>query len=169
MRKSIKRIGAALAVLALCALLPAAFHFSLAVLALALSGLAVGTITTTYVTFLDGSGSHQGYAGGTTPPTAAAVATKNTILCTLFAADADTTGTITCNFGLSAAQAAALEPFISWYVAAMTTAASTAPPQLAFSVTTNTGVTVITVTKGATTNTGGTYVVQIARPAAVVV
>lgn len=165
MDRKLKWIGAALLALALCILPVAAFHVNLATAVLALSGLAVGTITTTYVTFLDGSGAHQGYAGGTTAPTLAQCATVNAILCTLFAADADTTGTITVNFGLSALQAAALQPYLQWYISALSSATGTAPVNLAFAITTNTGVSVITVTKGATTNTGGTYVCIIRRPA----
>ena len=154
--KTKTRIGAVLAILALCALLPAAFHVNLIPALMAL-GL-VGTATLTYASFLDGSGAHQGYAGGTVAPTTAQVATVNAVVASVAFADADTIATFTHNFGLTAAQAACLQPYLQWYNDG--TSLGTVAPFFTFTRTTN----VITINKTSVVGSNCTIIVIVRRP-----
>jgi hypothetical protein len=153
------KIGAVLLALALCILPVAAFHVNLVTAALMLCGIA--GVTVTYASFQDGSGPHQAYTGGTTAPTATQSQTVNAVVVQLTMGDTETTATITHNFGLTAAQAAALQPYIQWYISSLTTNTGTWPLFLAFALT-NTNV--VTVTKATDTGTGGVYTVIIRRP-----
>lgn len=93
---------------------------------------------------------------GTTPPTAIQASKVSALTALVSAADADTTFTITHNWNLTAAQLAALQPWISWVY----DTGGTGNTILAFSCATNS----ITVTKGNGAGSGGTYRVTVLRP-----
>lgn len=159
MTKTKKVLGAALLALAL---LPAAvlvFHIQLVPALLMLGTGIAGTVTVTYASFQDGSGLHGGFTGGTTAPTQAQSATVNAVVAQVSMADTDTTATVTHNFGLTAAQAAALQPYITHYIQSL--GSNTTAPVFTFALT-NTNV--ITVNKVSNTGTGGTLVVIVRRP-----
>lgn len=164
------RIGAALLALALCILPVAAFHVRLPAVTLmtavlALGGLAFGTVTFTYE---DARifGSYAGnFAGGSAvAPTAAQSQQINALSASVSFTDTDTTFTFTHNWGLSAAQAAALFPEISWNIIGSLQAVGTGVcPVLSFNVTSSTNV--ITVTKLQATGSGNTISMIVRRPA----
>jgi hypothetical protein len=152
------KIGAVLIALALCALPAAAFSHSIL---LTLTGLSlVAGVTVTYASFQDGSGPHQAFTGGTTAPTITQSQTVQAVVVTINMADADTTAVITHNMQNSAAQLAALQPYIQWYLSAMV-AGATAAPLLTFALTSGN---VVTVTKAAASSSGGTFIVIVRRP-----
>ena len=162
MTKKVK-FGAALVALAI---LPAAvflFHLSLVTgltIAFMFGPLALGTVAVTYGSFQDGGGPGGGYTGGTTAPTTSQAQVVNSIIAQVFMADTDTTATITHNFQLTAAQLAALYPWICWYVAQFTSSNVQVQPLLSFALGTNT----VTITKASATSSGGTYNVIVQRP-----
>ena len=92
---------------------------------------------------------------GTVAPTATQ-AVGNSLTCQVGMADADTTATITHNWGLTAANNTALYPWINWYLST----AGTAIPILSFALSTNT----VTITKASAAGSGGTYNVVVQRP-----
>ena len=100
--------------------------------------------------------SSTGYPGGTTAPTASQVGSM--VAGTLAFADADTTITITTNFGLTAAQNLQLQPWVTYAWNAVN-AATTAAPALTTSLSTNS----ITLGKTNLTGSGGTAYVWIQR------
>jgi hypothetical protein len=96
---------------------------------------------------------------GFTAPTAAqvSVSTLNTVVAQVAFADADTTGTITHNLGVSLADLALGFPRLTTYL----TSGGTFPVTLAYAQTVNT----ITITKPSTAvGSAGTWVVIIDRP-----
>lgn len=151
-----RKIGAALAILAL-AILPAAAFFHHWTALFALAGAAAGTATITYQSFQDGSGPHGGYTGGTTAPTSAQSATVNAVVAQIAFGDTDTIATLTHSMGFSAAALAALQPYISWYLQTPGGATNTLAV-LSFALTNSN---TVTVNKVSNTGTGGTYVVII--------
>ena len=93
-------------------------------------------------------------------PTAAQAFNFNTQISRVVFADADTTATLTHNWGISAAQLAAFFPLIDYYAQNVGTTGTTLP-QLTFALTdSNT----VTITKTAATGSGGTFVVTLNRP-----
>lgn len=96
---------------------------------------------------------------GTTPPTVAQTGPNgfNTVIGTAFFADADTTLTITHNWGFTSAQAAQFLPEVH----AVTQVSGTAPPLFIW----NWGNTnAIVMSKAAGAGTGGTFTVYLHRP-----
>jgi hypothetical protein len=150
------RIGAVLLALALCILPVAAFHPNFLTAALALGALIGGT-TVTYATFQDGSGPHEGYTGGTTAPTAVQSATVEAVVAQVSMSDSETSALITHNLGINTYQAAALQPYLQWYISNP----GTANPILSLALT---SANVVTVTKTSLAGSGGTYVVIVRRP-----
>lgn len=150
------RIGAVLLALALCILPVAAFHVNLFMAVLSLGCLAAG-VTVTYATFQDGTGPHQGYTGGTTPPAAYQAQTVNAVVADVVMADGETTAAIVHNMNISTAARAAKQPYINWYIAT----AGSAVPLLSFAIT---DANTVTVTKDTGTGGGGTFRVTIRRP-----
>ena len=161
MTKRVKLIGAALLALAAVPALPFVFHVSAVGIILALSGLAAGTATVTWASFQDGSGYHGGYTGGTTAPTNAQAATVNAQQITVLFGDTDTSAVLTHNFGVSAAQLAALQPYLSYICQQLTTPAT---GTLAVITVAWTNSNVITLAKQSNVGTGGSYVFTVRRP-----
>jgi hypothetical protein len=149
------KIGAVLLALALCILPVAAFHVNLLTAAIALCGIA--GVTVTYASFQDGSGPHQAYTGGTTAPTIVQSETVNAVVATVSFADSETTALISHNMQITAAQLAALQPYIQCYIAT----GPTVLPILSFALTSGN---VVTVTKTSLEGSGGSLVVIIRRP-----
>lgn len=121
----------------------------------------LGLVTVTYPSFQTGNGLGGGYLGGTTAPTPAQSYTQQAMAVAVSFADGDTSATITHNFGVSAAQLAALMPYIQWYCQQLTTPATGTYAILTFALTNSN---VITVSKTSNVGTGGTYVVIVRRP-----
>ena len=156
-RKAI--LGAAL--LALAILVPAAAFHLLSLHALAMIGCGIaGTATVTWASFQDGSGYHGGYTGGTTAPTAAQAYTVNSQVIQVLFGDADTTAAVTHNFGVTSAQLAAFQPYVSFVAGTLTTPSTGTLAVLTFGWT---SANVLTVSKTSNTGTGGTYVVTVQR------
>lgn len=164
MTKKLKLIGAALVALAL---LPAAvllFHISLTPATLFGIGFGLaGTVTVTYESFQHTGAFGGGFTGGSaTAPTAAQAKQISAMSILVNFTDTDTVFSLTHNWGLSAAQAAALLPQIIWDAVNFPQALGTqVVPALAFTFgDTN----VIGVTKLADTGSGCTIVVYLRRP-----
>lgn len=150
------KIGAVILLIALA--VPAALLAHAGQATLVSLGVAMlGAVTVTYGSFQDGSGPHGGYTGGTTAPTLAQSAGVNVVVATVAMGDTDTTATITHNMNVTAAQLAALQPFVTIGV----TTPGTVVPLLSYALT---SANVVTITKGSLTGSGGTYVVVIRRP-----
>ena len=98
---------------------------------------------------------------GTTAPTAIQASVVSSLTCQVSMGDTDTTGVIAHNWGLSAAQNTALQP---WIVGPWLQTPGTAVPILSFALSTNT----VTITKVSATGSGGTYVVTLQRPNTIV-
>jgi hypothetical protein len=99
----------------------------------------------------------QTYPIAGTFPTSAQAVSCNTQISRVVLADADTVAVLTHNWGLTAAQAAAFLPLVSYYVENI---GATFPP-VSFTLTdTNT----VSVNKTATTGSGSTLVVVLQRP-----
>jgi len=154
-----RKIGAALAILAL-AILPAAAFATHHVVQLLSVLVLVGGSTVVYQSFQTGFSQNAGYTGGATAPTQEQSATVQAVVATVQFSDTDTIATFTHNFGLSAAAAAALAPYIQWY-ALLFAATTNTYPLLTFALT-NTNV--ITINKISNTGTGSTIVVIVRRP-----
>lgn len=93
-------------------------------------------------------------------PTSAQAVNFNTQISRVIMADADTTATLTHNWGISAAQLAAFFPLINYYAQNVGTNGTTLA-QLTFALTdSNT----VTITKTAATGSAGTFVVEMQRP-----
>jgi hypothetical protein len=121
-------------------------QFHRAVELVASFSLLVGVVTVTYAFPVS----------GITAPTAIVMSKHAMLTATVAMADADTTATITHNWGLSTAQLADRFPVIIWnYVTA-----GTVPALLTFSRAAN----AVTVTKPNLANTGGTYEFTLLRP-----
>jgi len=111
----------------------------------------------TALTMLAGSTVIQTYPIAGTFPTSAQAFYNNTQINRVVMADADTVAVLTHNWMLSTAQLAAFLPIISFYIENI---GATYPP-VSFALTdSNT----VTMNKTATTGSGGTYVVTMARP-----
>lgn len=161
------KIGAVLLALALT--LPAtAFLIHLHAVTLATLftmglGLA-GTVTFTYESFQHTGAFGGGFTGGSnTAPTAAQAAEISTMTALVGFTDTDTTWTFTHNWGLSAAQAAALFPTVIINPVSGQQAVGTAvAPIIAVNVTSNTNL--ATFTKVAATGSGQTVSITLRRP-----
>jgi hypothetical protein len=157
-----KLIGAALLALAI---LPAAvfvFHLSIAsafMLAMCGAPLVFGTATISYASFQDGSGPHGGYTGGTTAPTQGQSYTVNAVVAKVTMGDTDVSAAIVHNLGLSTAQLAALQPYIT--INTDGASVNTVSPILKF---TRTDGNTVTMAKDSNTGNGGTYIVTVRRP-----
>lgn len=156
------KFGALLVLVLALALFPAAVmmaHHPAVFLGL---GLALGgLVTVTYPSFQTGAGFGGGYTGGTSGPTQAQAYTQQAMAVQVSFADADTVASITHNFNVSAAQLAALQPYIQWYCQALTTPATGTYAVLTFALT---SANVITVNKTSNVGTGGTYVIVVRKP-----
>lgn len=97
---------------------------------------------------------------GTTAPTAIQASVVSSLACQVSMGDTDTTGVITHNWGLSAAQNTALQPWLSVWLQTP----GTLVPILSFALSTNT----VSITKVSATGSGGTYVVTLQRPNTIV-
>jgi len=128
-------------------------------------GLSVaGTVTVTYSSFAADNPTPQfgtAYTGGTVAPTAVQSAQVNRINATVSFTDTDTTITITHNWGMSAAQAAALEPDLIVYDTALGSS-NTTPSGITWSVSNTNSV---VGTKANVAGSGRTISVTLRRPA----
>ena len=160
------KIGAVLLALAL---LPAAvflIHASPATIVSMVVGLgmiAAGTVTFTYESFQHSGAFGGGFTGGsTTAPTAAQAAQISAMSALVGFTDTDTTWTFTHNWGLSAAQAAALLPqVIINPVSGVQAVATAVAPVIAVNVTSSTNV--VTFTKLQATGSGMTVSIWLRR------
>jgi len=104
------------------------------------------------------------YSGGTTPPTAAQMnqpgGVSTLITATINMLDADTTGTITHNFGHSSLGVSNQWPLIGWYF----TTAGTAWPELTFNPSASNPGNALTVGKVSGSGTGFTANIWLMRP-----
>lgn len=156
------RLGAALLGVAL---LPAAvfvFHLSIVtafMIAMAL-GPAVCGVTVTYASFQTGTNYGDGYAGGTTAPTAIQSRSQPSVAAQVNMADNDTSAVVTHNWGLTAAQLALLEPYVTITMEVFTT--QNVPVAWIYQVTFNANN--IVITKQNATSSGGTARAVIRRP-----
>lgn len=162
------KIGAVLIALALCMLPVAAIlaHltvFNLTTAALGLCGLA-GTVTFTYESFQTGSFGGNFTGGSSTAPTAAQAQQVNAMSASVAFTDTDTTWVFTHNWGLSAAQAAALWPQVDMNIISNNTGTPVAPV-IAVNVTSNTNL--VTFTKVQATGSGCTMSIVLRRPASI--
>lgn len=160
-----KQFGWVLIALALL-IVPAAvilLHVDLLTVSMLTLGVA-GTVTFTYESFQHTGAYGDLFTGGSaTAPTAAQAQSISLMTAKVGFTDTDTTFTFTHNWGLSAAQAAALLPLIQWNIIADQQALGTAVvPNIAWDVETDTNV--ITATKLADTGSGCTISVAIRRP-----
>lgn len=164
-----KLIGAVLIALALCILPVAAIlaHLnSVHVLTALLScgALAAGTVTFTYESFQTGSFGGGFTGGSNVAPTAAQAQQTNAMQALVGFTDTDTTWVFTHNWGLTAAQAAALFPEVIINLVSGQQAVGTAVyPVIAVNVTSNTNL--VTFTKVAATGSGQTVSIVLRRPA----
>lgn len=164
MTKKLKLIGAALVALAL---LPAAvllFHIQLHPATLLGLGFGMaGVVTVTYESFQHTGAFGGGFTGGSAvAPTAIQAKQISAMSVLVEFTDTDTVFSLTHNWGLSAAQAAALLPQIIWQPVLLPEALGTQiMPALAF---TFADTNVIGVTKLADTGSGATIVVWLRRP-----
>lgn len=97
---------------------------------------------------------------GTTAPTAIQMFELSSLTAQVSMGDTDTTGAIVHNWGLTAAQNTALQPWLSYWLQTP----GTAIPILSFALSTNS----VTITKVSVTGSGGTYVVTLQRPNTIV-
>jgi hypothetical protein len=165
-----KKLGAVLIALALCILPVAAIlaHFNavnMVTAFLAFGALAGGTVTFTYSSFQTGSFG-GGFAGGSNvAPTAAQAQQVNAMSALVGFTDTDTTFTFTHNWGLSAADIAALQPYVDINVASGQQAIAVAVvPNLAVSVA---NANVVVFTKVQATGSGCTVSIVLRRPASI--
>jgi hypothetical protein len=164
MTKKLKMIGAALVALAL---LPAAvllFHIQLTpAMLLGLGFGLAGTVTFTYESFQHSGSFGGGFTGGSAvAPTAAQAQQVNAMSALVSFTDTDTTFTFTHNWGLSAAQAAALLPQVIINPVSGVQALGTAvAPVIAVNVTSNTNA--VTFTKLQATGSGMTVSIWLRR------
>lgn len=152
---SMKTIGAVLLALALCILPAAAFSHSILPALFALS--AVAGVTVTYASFQDGSGPHEGYTGGTTPPTTTQSETVNAVVATVVLGDTETTAPIIHNMQITAAALAAFQPYVTVGISVPGTVAPLVSRVLTDGNT-------VTLNKTSNTGSGATFVVVIRRP-----
>lgn len=120
---------------------------------LSLIGL-VGVVTVTYN--FQPAGTHVAVSS-TVAPTASQARHFNSIGVLLEMAEADTTATLTHNWGIVANERNQYQPWISWYAKT----SGTALPFLSFDVSATNAV---TVTKGAASGASGSFVVLLQRP-----
>jgi hypothetical protein len=158
------KIGAVLLALAL---LPAAvflIHAHPAVLiGLLMAGLGVaGTVTFTYSSFQHSGAFGGGFTGGSAvAPTAAQAAQVSAMSALVGFTDTDTTWVFTHNWGLSAAQAAALLPQIIIEVVSQQAGTTAVMPVIGCNVTSNTNL--VTFTKTQATYSGCTVSIWLRR------
>jgi hypothetical protein len=155
------KLGAAL--LALAILPVAAFLFyihPITIATLVSASLAVaGTVTFTYESFQHSGSFGGGFTGGSaTAPSAAQAQQVQAMSALVGFTDTDTTWTFTHNWGLSAAQAAALLPQV---IVNPVSGAQTVAPVIAVNVTSSTNV--VTFTKVQATGSGMTVSVWLRR------
>jgi len=164
MTRKLKFIGAALFAL-LLSVTPALaitshslHHISGVAIAISMAGLGLcGTVVVTYAENLNAARAAVGFfPGGTTAPTAGQAAQMNSLGATVFMADTDTTAIVIHNWLLTAAQVAALEPWIVWW---WTSAGTTLLGMNFTSSSTN-----VIVTKASGTGSGGTFNVILQNP-----
>lgn len=140
---------------------------TIASVVIALGAGIAGTVTVTYSSFAADDPycavqtSITPYTGGTTPPTAAQATRVNRVNAVIAFTDSDTSIRFTHNWGLSAAQAAALEPDLIIYTSALGSA-STTIAGITWSVS-NTNA--VVGTKGSDAGSGRTIVLTARRPA----
>lgn len=164
MKSKLKLIGAALLALALVPAAVLAFHIHVNPAVLASLGVALGgAVTVTYESFQHTGAYGGGFTGGSsTAPTAIQAQQISMMSILVNFTDADTVFTLTHNWGLSAAQAAALLPIINWQAVNYPQALGTQKaPAIAFTFG-NTNA--ITATKIADTGSGCTIAVYLRRP-----
>ena len=162
-----KLIGAGLIALALCILPAAAIlaHFSMVhIITASLGCMALGTVTFTYESFQALGSYGGGFTGGSNvAPTAAQAQQVNVMQALVGFTDTDTTWVFTHNWGLSAAQAAALFPEVIINLVSGQQAVGTAAyPQIGVNVTSNTNL--VTFTKVQQTGSGQTISIILRRP-----
>lgn len=168
MRKKVT--GAVLIALALCILPAAAIlaHWNVAHLVVASLGcMALGTVTFTYESFQALGSYGGGFTGGSNAaPTAAQAQQVNVMQALVGFTDTDTTWVFTHNWGLSAAQAAALFPEVTINLVSGQQAVGTAVyPIIAVNVTSNPNL--VTFTKVAATGSGQTVSIILHRPSSI--
>ena len=164
------KIGAVLIALALCILPVAAILAHINVVhvitaALGVGLLMAGTVTFTYESFQIGTYG-GGFAGGSAvAPTAAQAQQAVSMAALVGFTDTDTTWVFTHNWGLTAAQAAAIQPYVVINLASGQQAIAVAGyPQIAVNVTSNTNL--VTFTKVQQTGSGQVVSIILLRPAA---
>jgi hypothetical protein len=164
MRKKV--LGAVLIALALCILPAAAIlaHLNVAHVFMASLGcMALGTVTFTYEPFQALGSYGGGFTGGSNvAPTAAQAQQVNVMQALAGFTDTDTTWTFTHNWGLSAAQAAALFPEVIMNIVTSGGQASPVAPVIGVNVTSNPNL--VTFTKVQATGSGCTMSVVLRRP-----
>jgi hypothetical protein len=136
---------------------PSGGHGAL-LLALSALGLLVGAVTITYN--FQPSGTHVPVSS-TTAPTAAQARHFNSIAALVTYAEADTTATVTHNWGMTAAEAQQYQPWVSIY----TVTSGTAVPLFSINVA-NTNA--VVVDKTAANGTSGSFCVILQRPNSIV-
>jgi len=164
MNTKLKWIGAALLALALMPAAVMLFHVPLSPAILLSLGLGMaGTVTFTYESFQHSGSFGGGFTGGSsTAPTAAQASQVNAMSALVGFTDTDTTWTFTHNWGLSAAQAAALLPQVIINPVSGAQAVGTAvAPIIQVNVTSNTNV--VTFTKQQATGSGMTVSIWLRR------
>ena len=156
-----KMLGAALAILIALAIMPAAvFWFHVSIVSLFALGCGLAGVTVTYQSFQVNSAGNPRpgglYTGGTTNPTVTQAVGTDVVVALVNFGDTDTVATITHNMQITSLGLTNLQPYITWWIEALT---GTAAPVLTFTATTA----VVTVNHVANTGAGGTFVVVIRR------
>lgn len=159
------KIGAALLALAILPAAVFAFHIPLVHAVTLFSAIgALGTVTFTYESFQHSGAFGGGFTGGSaTAPSAAQAQQVATMTALVGFTDTDTTWTFTHNWGLSAAEAAALFPTVIVNpVSGVQAVATAVAPVIAVNVTSSTNV--VTFTKLQATGSGMVVSITLRRP-----
>ena len=155
----------ALCVLPVAAILAHVNTIQVITAALGAGLLMAGTVTFTYESFQTGTYGGGFVGGSAVAPTAAQAQQVTSMAALVGFTDTDTTWVFTHNWGLSAAQAAALQPFVMINLVSGQQAIAVAGfPQIAVNVTSNTNL--VTFTKVQQTGSGQVVSIVLLRPAA---